>query len=113
MRGVSGISTAQKIFVAGRVAAQQMGRSRLLRVGWSALAASLGSVGRVLQLLWLQITGVFFVAFAVIGGLAFFREYRAWTADKVGPERALLALMFSLMFAYFGVSSFWRASRRS
>lgn len=110
---MAGISTAQKASAIGRVAVRQMGRSRLLRAGWAGLSAGLRSFARVLGRLWLEVTGVFFVAFAVIGSLAFVREYRAWTAGKMGPGRALLALAFSVVFAYFGVSSFWRAARRS
>jgi hypothetical protein len=113
MSSVSGISTAQKASALGRVAARQVGRSRWLRAGWSAVFDTLGSLARVLRLLWLEVAGVFFVAFALIGSLAFVREYRVWMAGTSGPGRALLALAFTVLFAYFGVTSFWRVRRRS
>ncbi len=75
--------------------------------------AFLASVFRAVHILWLQVTGLFFVVFAFVGGVAFWKEYRSWDAGKIGPERAALALCFSLMFAWFGLSSFWRAARRS
>ena len=69
--------------------------------------------GRVVHLLWLQITGVFFLFFALAGGLACWREYQAWQAGKIGPGKMVLAACFALVFLWFGVSSFWRAKRKA
>ncbi len=72
----------------------------------------LASTFRVAQILWLQITGVFFVFFALVTGIACWKEYQGWTTGKIGPGRAILALVVCGMFAWFGLSSFWRASRK-
>ncbi len=105
------LSTLVKLALLGRVAARQAGKTQMARALSAALLSAASSVARVAHQLWLQITGVLFVAFAVVGSLAFVREYRAWAAGKFGPGRALLAGAFALLFAWFGVSSFWRARK--
>jgi len=113
---VPGISTARKLSVvgriAGRVATRQAGQNRWLRAGWSALRVSFGHFGRVLHLLWLQIAGVFFLFFALVGALALRREYHAWHAGQIGPGKMILAACFALVFFWFGVTSFLRAKRK-
>ena len=79
---MSGISTARKLGIFGRVAARQAGQSRWLRAGYSAAQITLRHFGRVLHLLWLEITGVFFLFFALAGGLACWREYLKWQARQ-------------------------------
>ncbi len=111
------ISTAKKAGLVARVAVREAqrhaNRSRLMRGAIAGGRAFLNSVLHAAHVLWLQITGVFFVFFALAGGVAFWKEYRAWGAGKIGPGRAVLALCFGLMFAWFAVSSFWRAHRKS
>ena len=67
----------------------------------------------MLSLLWLQVTGFFFLALALLGGAALWDEYPKYRAGKVSGERLLLAAGFMLLFAYFGVSSFWRVRKKS
>ncbi len=109
---MAGISTARKLGIVGRVAARQAGQSRWLRAGWSAARITIQHFGRVLHLLWLEITGVFFLFFALAGIVACRREYLAWQSGKIGSGRMVLAGCFGLVFLWFGVSSFWRAKRR-
>ncbi len=110
------IPTGRKALVVARVAAREAQRhaqrSRWIRGALAGGRAFLASVFRAINILWLQITGVFFLLFALVGGVACWKEYRAWTVGKIGPGRALLALCFSLMFTWFAVSSFWRARRK-
>ena len=113
MEPVPGLSTARKLGIFGRVAARQAGQSRWLRAGWSAVQITLKHFGRVVHLLWLQITGVFFLFFALVGGLACWREYQAWQAGKIGPGKMVLAAGFAILFLWFGVSSFYRASKKT
>jgi hypothetical protein len=58
------------------------------------------------------VTGFFFLVFGVIVGVAAFREYRHYAAGQMGPGRAILASVLALMFLYFALSAFWRATRR-
>ena len=82
-------------------------------VGLMSVPGRVVLYGGVMQKRWsVNSMMLTFVAFAVIGSLAFVREYRVWMAGPSGPGRALLALAFTLLFAYFGVTSFWRVRRR-
>lgn len=76
----------------------------------SAAQVTLRSLTRVGHLLWLEVTGLFFVAFAVIGGLAAWHDY---AKHKTLSGRVGVALCFMVIFAWFGVSSFLRARRRA
>jgi hypothetical protein len=99
--------------VAGRLAARQAGQSRWMAAGWRGLRVTAASFARVLGILWLEVTGFVFLSLAGIGGLAFAREYAKYEAGKASSGRVILAICFTLIFAWFGITSFWRARRRS
>jgi hypothetical protein len=108
------VSTWNKIGIAARVAARQAGNSRVAGAVLSGARASLGSFGRVGRQLWLEVTGFTFLALAVIGGVAGFREYVKYQAGEAGgPGRVILAACFTVTFAWFGVSSFWRVRKKN
>ena len=98
--------------VAGRLAARQAGQSRWLAAGLKGLRVTATSFGRVLGILWLEVTGFVFLSLAGVGGLAFAREYSKFEAGKTSSGRVILAVCFTLTFAWFGVTSFWRARRK-
>jgi hypothetical protein len=99
--------------VAGRLAARYGGQNRWLAAGWRGLRVTAASFARVLGILWLEVTGFVFLSLAGIGGLAFTREYAKFEAGKTGSGRVILAVCFTLTFGWFGVTSFWRARRKS
>ncbi len=111
------ISTGRKALVAAqvatRVAAGAARRSRLLGAAWSGIRATALSLGRVVHRIWLEITGVFFLIFALAGGLAAWREYPIYRAGHADLLHLLAPALFSALFAWFGLSSFWRANRKS
>lgn len=108
------VSTAKKIAVAGRVAIQQLTRSRTAGAVMSGLQASTHQVGRVLKQLWLEVTGFTFLVLAGIGAMAGFREYAKYhSGQSSGPGRLIVAACFTLSFTWFGLSSFWRVKRKS
>jgi hypothetical protein len=76
------------------------------------LQAFLGPFTHAGGVLWLEITGLFFALFAL-----FFVEsgYRVRTAWRQGPEHThlLLYAAMAIAFAWFSVSSFTRAYRKS
>jgi hypothetical protein len=113
MLNMATVSTARKISIGARIAAKQASRYRLVRATIQASRATFASLGRVLHLLWLEITGFFFLAFALIGGIALIHEYPKYQAGKVGPGKLVAAACFLVLFAYFGVTSFWRVRRKS
>lgn len=110
---MAAISTARKISIVARVAARQAGRNRTLAALAQAGRVTLRSSTRALHLLWLEVTGFFFLALAAIGGAALVREYPKYQAGQAGGLRLVAAACFLLLFAYFGVSSFWRTRKKS
>jgi hypothetical protein len=68
--------------------------------------------GRVLRQLWLEVTGFVFLALAFIGAGAFFREYALYRAGQTTAVRVGVAIIFTLTFTWFGVSSFWRVWKK-
>ncbi len=83
--------------------------SRGLFAGAGAFVKALSHVA---HMLWLEVTGFVFLCFAVIGGFALFREYPGLRAGSVSQGKFGVTLLFSVMFAWFGISSFWRARRK-
>jgi hypothetical protein len=75
-------------------------------------SAFLRASAKAAHLLWLEVTGFFFLCFAVIGSFATIREYRAYTAGKPVGGKVVMGICFTLMFLYFGLSSFFRARGR-
>ena len=109
---MTNLSTGRKLTILGKIVLNHAGRSRtgsaLLQAGKSTAVR----VGNILHLLWLQVTGFVFLAIAMVAGFACYREYVQFQIGKVGPGRSLLAGTVTLMFAWFGVSSFWRATKK-
>jgi hypothetical protein len=96
-----------------RVAANMMQRSRMGRAALAGVRATAHSFGKVLHQLWLEVTGFTFLAMAAIGAMAGIREYGKYqSGHATGPGRLLLAVCFTVSFAWFGLSSFWRVNRR-
>ena len=91
---------------AGRLSNDKALRKRLLRAGVSGAQTTLSSVGRVLRKLWHEITGFLFVCLAIIGGAEVARK---WHMHE--PQKLAAAAVFSVMFLYFGVTSFSRARK--
>ena len=107
------LSIIQKLGVAGRIAGQQMARSRTAAAALHGLRATAHSFGRVLRQLWLEVTGFTFLALSAFGVIAGFREYAKHQAGQSpGLGRVILAACFAASFAWFGLSSFFRINRR-
>jgi hypothetical protein len=110
---VSKVSTAQKLGVVARVATQQVKRNRTVRAVKGAAATTARAFGKVLHQLWLEVTGLVFLIMAFSGGAAVAHEYAKYHAGKTGFARVGMAVCFTVTFAWFGVSSFWRVRRKS
>jgi hypothetical protein len=98
--------------VAGRLAGQHAERSRTIRAITAAVRTTARSLGRVLHLLWLEVTGFVFLAMAGLGGVALAHEYAKYQAGRVGSGRVVIAICFTVTFAWFGVTSFWRVKKK-
>jgi hypothetical protein len=108
------LSTARKLAVVARVAARQLGNSRTGAAVLNGARVTAGSFGRVGRQLWLEVTGFTFLVLAAIGAFAGFREYAKYQAgEATGPGRVILAACFTITFAWFGLSSFWRVRKKN
>lgn len=110
--GMVKVSTARKLGIATRIAGQQVRRTRTSGAVTKAARATASHLGRVLGQLWLEVTGFVFLALASIGLLAFFREYGKYHAGRVGSGRVVLAVCFTLLFGWFGLTSFMRVKKK-
>jgi hypothetical protein len=99
--------------VVARVAGQQVKRSRTVRAASSAVTATTRAFGKVMHQLWLEVIGVVFLGMAVIGGIEAAREYAKYAAGRAGVRGVVVAICFTVTFAWFGVSSFWRVRKKS
>ena len=105
--------TVRKIKLVLRLATQLVERSRTGRAVLAAIRATARSFGRVLHQLWLEVTGFIFLAMAGIGAMAGLREYGKYqSGHATGLARLALAVCFTVSFIWFGLSSFWRVSRK-
>ena len=109
---MANVSTVRKLGIAARIAGQQVKRTRTYGALLSGARTALSHFASVLHQLWLEITGFVFLVFAAVGVAAVFREYNAYHAGKATSGRVAAAVAFSLMFAWFGTSSFWRARNK-
>lgn len=109
---MANISTARKVGIVARVAAQQIGRSRYVGAVLQAGRATAGHLGQVLGQLWLEITGFVFLSLAGIGVVALVREFTRYQVGKATFGRVILAVCFTAVFGWFGLSSFWRVRKR-
>src|SRR5208337_890499 len=66
---------------------------------------------RVGGILWLEITGVFFLLPVVVFGPVLWKTRMSWTH---GPDHRtfVITAVIVVVFLYLGVSSFWRARRK-
>jgi len=95
-----------------RVAGRKGGENRWVRAFYRAGSVTVRSIGRVAHVLWLEVTGLLFLFLAIVGGGAAIRQYHRYQAGVSGSWKVALAAAFALVFAYFGVSSFWRSRKR-
>lgn len=80
---------------------------RVIAALLAALAAFLRSLGRVVRQLFHEVTGAFFLLFAVVGGVS---TWRYW---QRGSELWVLgiAAAFTLMMSAFALAAFRNARR--
>jgi hypothetical protein len=110
---VSKLSAWRKAGIVARIAGQQAGRSRTLSAVWGAVRTTARSFGHVLHQLWLEITGLIFLVMALTFAGATVKEYGKYHAGQVGPGRVATAIACTVVFSWFGLSSFWRVRRKS
>ena len=106
------LSTGRKLSILARIAAQCALRNRTLSAVLKGVSTTAAHFGRVLHQLWLEVTGFVFLCLAFIGGAALFRECARYQAGQTTTGRVLVAIIFTLTFVWFGVTSFWRVWKK-
>jgi hypothetical protein len=112
IEAVTRVSSVRKLGVVARVAGQQVKRSRMARAASNAVAATARSFGKVMHQLWLEVIGVVFLGMAAIGAIESAKEYAKHAAGRAGLRGVVVAICFTVTFAWFGVSSFWRVRQK-
>ena len=113
IEAVTKVSVWQKAGIVGRVAGRQARRSRTLSAIMGGVRTTLRSFSHALHQLWLEVTGTLFLTIAAFGAIALVREYMKYEAGRATIGRIAIAVCFTLMFAWFGLTSFWRAKKKS
>jgi hypothetical protein len=83
-----------------------MDLERWLIAIWRGVQAFVRAVWRSVTQLFHQITGVFFLLFAVVGASALVREWHRWPVAKL-----VVAGVFTAVFAWFTFESFLKARK--
>lgn len=110
---MAGLSRTRKFAVAGRIAGQAASRHPYFRAAWAGARVIGQAIGRAVRQLWHEITGFIFLIFAVLGGLAVYREYPGVESGESSLARIAVVALFTLTFLWFGLSSLWRARRKT
>ena len=84
-------------------------RNRWYRATTAAAGTIFHSVRNVLRLLWLEVAGLVFIFFAVVGGTYAWREFHK---HGLSSAKLLAGVCFTVLFAWYGVTSFWRTRRK-
>ncbi len=87
-------------------------RGRFLKAAGAGFGTTAKAVRKTTHILWLEVTGFFFLVFATVCGGAGWREYQLHLAGKADINRVYIAGALALLFVWFGVTSFWRARRK-
>jgi hypothetical protein len=106
------LSKVRKLKILARVVGNAAGRNRTISAVFKGFRTTVGHFGRVLHQLWLEVTGFVFLALAFIGAVAFFREYSRYQAGQTTTGRVVVAIVFTLTFVWFGLTSFWRVWKK-
>jgi len=109
---MANLSTSRKLGIAARIAGQQVKRTRTYGAILSGARTTFRHFRGVMSQLWLEVTGFVFVAFAAVGVVEFIKEYAAYHAGRTAGSRLAAAAGFTVMFAWFGVTSFFKVRRR-
>lgn len=96
----------------GRIAARSAGSSRTLKAGYTAAKSAGRTFLGIGHLLWLQITGVFFIVFALgfVGRMP--RAYDNYLHGREPVFNLAVLIFLTAAFLWFGVTAFARARRR-
>ena len=110
---MSKVSAWRKAGVAARVARDWALRNRTVNALWGAARTTVRSFTRVIHQLWLEVTGLIFIMMALAGLIKTVPEYVKYHSGHSSLGRVIVATCFTLTFSWFGMTSFWRARRKT
>jgi hypothetical protein len=108
-----GVTTSRKLGIAAKIIGKQVRRTRTFDAMMKGGRATAGHFGRIFHQLWLEVTGFVFLALSAVGVFALVHEWAKYQAAQTTFSRVVLAVCFTLMFAWFGFSSFWRVRKKA
>jgi len=116
-QGAESASGASAAAARGQAAAHAVGQAKVqARQAQQGLAEGGrrmgGTVKRLSGVLWLEFTGAFFGLFALSAASAVWKLRGEWRAPGQGHLHLIFAIVMTVVFGYFCVSSFVRAQRR-
>ena len=106
------VSISRKLGIAARVLGSQVRRTRTFNAMVKAGRATAVHFGGVLHQLWLEVTGFVFLALSAVGAFALAHEWTKYQVGRTNGNRVVLAICFTVMFGWFGFSSFWRVRKK-
>jgi hypothetical protein len=109
---VNKVSGLRKFRVVARVAGEQAGRNRVLSAVMGAVRTTGRSFGRAAHQLWLEVTGLIFLVMSLSFAAAAVKEYGKYHAHEAASSRLAIAICCTVTFAWFGLTSFWKARRK-
>jgi len=102
-------TTAPSVAAQGRTAGQKAGSvTKGVARGVGGFLAPFRRVGGIL---WLEVTGAFFLLFAGVFGFALWRNWANYLRDSE-VMKIIVTGAVVLVFLYLGVSAFWCARKR-
>ncbi len=104
---------SKKAGIAARILGKQLRRTRTFDALVKGGRATAAHFGRIFHQLWLEVTGFVFLALSGFGVLALVHEWTKYEAAKTNSSRVVLAVCFTLIFGWFGFSSFWRVRKKN
>jgi hypothetical protein len=96
---------------AGRVIGRKSMKNRYVRGGIVAADSTLRATARAGKIVWLEVLGLLCGIFAVSLAAQLWREYQNRAVTENSGMRISGCALVLLIFAWFAVSSFWRARR--
>ncbi|MGH9529011.1 MAG: hypothetical protein ACRD2S_03730 [Terriglobales bacterium] len=104
---------SRKMGIAARILGKQLRRTRTFDAMLKGGRATAVHFGRIFHQLWLEVTGFVFLALSAIGALALVHEWTKYEAAKTNSSRIVLAICFTAVFGWFGLTSFWRVRKKN
>ena len=105
----------QKAQAVGRVLWRLGNRHQAVRGGVAAAKTVGKAAARSTRILMLEITGFFFAIFSLLGLAEAWKHWREIQngTSAVPSWQLWIPVAFGVVFAYFAITSFWRAKREA